>query len=247
MVKLNEIEKYLDSFLNIKKYNKQDRKNGLIVRGRQEVKKAGSAVNTTLDNIRLAKKNNIDLLLVHHGGWRKEDLDLYKERIDLLKKSKISLYVAHASLDCKKEISTGESLAKALGINREGYFCRFCGGFAGVYGTIKPVSFELFKKKMQKRFKPNFLKCSNNKIKKIGIVTGGGAKSQWIKEAADLGCDTYITGESSSSAKIYAKERKINLFSSGHTATEADGITALGEAVKKKFKIKVIKLKEAMF
>lgn len=249
-MKLNELKNYLDSFLAVKKF-KTDWFNGLKVKGSSEVSRLGFATNCTFEVIDKAIHAKVDFLFVHHGGWKETDLDLAKRKWDKLKNKNISLYIAHASLDCNREFGTSKVLGGLIGLDNQKGFAFYHGGFAGISGTIKLVSLGVLKNRLKKKLKTKVESFKNNgkNCKKIGIVAGGGGsvRPKFLKEAKKLGCDTYITGSSAMFSTIYAKESKINLLLAGHTATEQPAVKALAKHLGKKFGIKVIQLKEECF
>ena len=59
------------------------------------------------------------------------------------------------------------------------------------------------------------------------MVTGAGGMTDWLEEARDLGCDTYLSGEGSMYTRMFAAEAGINLVLAGHYRTEAPGIRGL--------------------
>ena len=63
------------------------------------------------------------------------------------------------------------------------------------------------------------------RVQRVGIVSGGAAKS--VREAARLGCDTFITGETSHENYHSAAEYGLNMIYGGHYATETVGLKAL--------------------
>lgn len=48
-----------------------------------------------------------------------------------------------------------------------------------------------------------------------------------VREAIELGCDTYITGETNLYMAQYAMERGVNLLIGTHTHTEFPGVESL--------------------
>jgi len=135
-MKLKELKNYLDSFLEIQRFE-SDRFNGLKVRGCSEVNRLGFATNCTFEVIYKAIKAKVDFLFVHHGGWKETDLELAKQKWGKLRNKKISLYIAHASLDGNKQFGTSKTLADLLNLDNQKTFGFYHGGFAGVCGTMK--------------------------------------------------------------------------------------------------------------
>nr|MDP9491439.1 Nif3-like dinuclear metal center hexameric protein [Actinomycetota bacterium] len=74
-----------------------------------------------------------------------------------------------------------------------------------------------------------------DRIERVAIVTGGGAKL--IKEAAAEGYDAYITGEPAEPTLHLARELGIHFLAGGHYATETFGIKALAESLADKFSL----------
>ena len=66
-----------------------------------------------------------------------------------------------------------------------------------------------------------------SEVRRIGIVTG--AASSAIREACDLGLDTFVTGEGPHHTHFDAMEWGINVLYAGHYATEQVGVRALAE------------------
>jgi putative NIF3 family GTP cyclohydrolase 1 type 2 len=73
------------------------------------------------------------------------------------------------------------------------------------------------------------------KIRKIGIVTGGAGDE--LKKAHAEGVDTFITGEGRHWTYALAEELGLNVFYGGHYATETFGVKALAEHLSKKFRV----------
>ncbi|MCP3686321.1 MAG: hypothetical protein GY861_27065 [bacterium] len=242
-MKRNELIKYLEKILKAKQFKKDRHSNKLFVRGKNEVNKIGVAVNSSLEAFKKAKSQKIDFLIVHHPSWAKKD-PFFREKMDFMRKNKISLYVAHETMDDAIGFGMTDSLATEAGIKIKGRFCRFGAGYAGIYGTTKQ-SFNTFSKKLEKvlQNKVKIFKYSK-KFGKVAIVTGGGVKTEWMSEAKKKGYDTFITGEGNFFAKLYAKEAEMNLILGSHYATEVLGMKYLAKKIKDDLKINPIFIKE---
>jgi putative NIF3 family GTP cyclohydrolase 1 type 2 len=70
-------------------------------------------------------------------------------------------------------------------------------------------------------------------IRRVGILSGFGARH--IEEAATLGCDAFITGETSHAQYYDAMNAGINVIYGGHYTSETVGVQALGEHLQEKF------------
>lgn len=84
-------------------------------------------------------------------------------------------------------------------------------------------------------------------IRRVGVATGAGHMTHHIKEAADKGCDTYITGEMSLYSVEYARYRRINLVVGTHTHTELPGLEGLCECLKPYTNAEFIHIHEGRF
>jgi putative NIF3 family GTP cyclohydrolase 1 type 2 len=69
----------------------------------------------------------------------------------------------------------------------------------------------------------------------VGILSGSGIRE--IGQAAALGCDTFITGETSHADYYAAGASGLNVIYGGHYATETVGVQALGRLLADRFGI----------
>ena len=69
----------------------------------------------------------------------------------------------------------------------------------------------------------------------MGIISGSGARE--IPLAAALGCDTFLTGETSHADFYNAQNTGLNVIYGGHYTTETVGVQALGAQVQQRFDV----------
>ena len=124
MVTAAEIAAWLDAELDAARYRVGEPENGLVVDAGGEVTLVASAVNTTFGAIELAAAAGAQLLLVHHPSWSYIDRDLHARKLAALADAGVSLYGAHASLDCAPAHGTGHELARLLGDHGRGPLAR---------------------------------------------------------------------------------------------------------------------------
>ena len=79
-------------------------------------------------------------------------------------------------------------------------------------------------------------------VRKIAWCTG--AAQGFIDQAAEAGCDLYISGEISENTVHAARELGVAYIAAGHHATERYGVLALGQWLQDKFGIEHIALDE---
>lgn len=152
-----------------------------------------------------------------------------------MRRRKISVYILHTPLDIHKNISTSRSIAKLLQLQRLQEYNLCFVGYAGIYGTLKnEVSFIGFINSLKEIFNLNEIHYLQRfpTVYRVGIIAGGGADIEYIKESMDIGCDTYLSGDYLNKVKTENSIRRrvefektkdslrINLIECSHYATE---------------------------
>jgi len=240
-MELYTLVNFMDDYLKINEIEDLSA-NGLQIEGRKDVKKICLGVDGSLDIFKGASERKADMLIVHHGliwGGLKSIKGLVKERIFYLFEHGISLYASHLPLDMHPEVGNNIELIKILDMSHPEPFGAYHGlkiGFKGQYETpktIKDIS-KILERSLPAKVES--FQFGTDKIRSIGIVSGGGGSTfeDCIKEDLDL----FITGEPSHAIYHVAKESGINLIFAGHYATEKLGVMALGKKVEEKFGIK---------
>lgn len=242
MAKLTAITIFLDKEFNQKKIP-DDSVNGLQVRCKNEVKKIGFAVDACLSTFKRAKKAKVDLLIVHHGiKWKKQKAtELKKQRIEFLRKNKISLYAVHLPLDAHYKYGNNIELANLLNIKNPKKFAKYHGfkiGYKGNFDKIMSLKqiANILNKKLSTR--SQILNFGKKKIKTIGVVSGGSGGT--IESDAKDKLDCLVLGEINLSDYNNIKDLKLNVIIAGHYATETLGVKALIAPLKEKFNIQTI-------
>jgi putative NIF3 family GTP cyclohydrolase 1 type 2 len=80
-----------------------------------------------------------------------------------------------------------------------------------------------------------FLAYGPDAVTNVAILSGFGADEVAI--AKELGCDTFLTGETSHANYWAASDYGMNVIFAGHYATETVGVKALGAHLTEKFGI----------
>lgn len=235
-MKLSKVVKFLDNALATKESH-DFALNGLQVEGKEDVKKICMAVDASLQTIRLAAKKKADLLIVHHGlfwGHQKAISGLHGKRIKELIKYDMSLYASHHPLDSQPSFGNNAVISKLLGVNTLTKFGNYKGDSWGFRGTIVKTPFDKFVKKLESvlRTKVHVLPFGPKEITKVGVVSGGGGFA--VEEAAELGLDVLVTGESSHKAYGESRDLGVNVIFAGHYHTEVFGLLGLEKLIEKK-------------
>ena len=152
-----------------------------------------------------------------------------------LRAQKISLYAAHAPLDCHETVSTSRSLARAVNVPAARTFALYMGGHAGVLGRIEPTPFEEFVEQVKAAcgVEQVTMKRNSDTVERVAVVAGGAAYPSLMEEALAAGCDTYLTGdfqvrhggpwaeEHRPQFEEFIEQAELNLVGGSHYATEA--------------------------
>jgi len=231
---------FLDEYLKISEIEDYSL-NGLQVEGKREIKKVVTAVDASMEIFKRAKKENADLVFVHHGMlWKniKSITGINYKRLKFLIKNGISLYACHLPLDKHEEVGNNIQFLKIFKISKNieqfGDYHGIKIGYLGEFDDYK--NFNEFVREINEKLNTRckILNFGNKKIKTIGVVSGGA--SSIIDEAIEK-VDCFVTGEPSHQVYHIAKEGKINVIFAGHYATETLGVKAVGKLLKEKFDI----------
>jgi len=219
------------------------RHNGLMLHNADEVERVYTLVfpaDEVLAEVERRATGAPSLIFTHHPmdfetsgrGFVPVDEAAFQR----LQDAGISLYSAHAPLDCHDTISTSRSRARAAGVRVDDVCAGYHGGHAGVIGTLEETPLDEFAVRLQQRLEVDRidLQWHTPTVKRVAVVAGGAAFPPMMQEAIDRGCDTYLTGDFRvRSGGPWAEERRpafdafvesapINLIGGSHYATEAE-------------------------
>ncbi len=232
VVELNEIVNWLNDYLEIGNFMEDSSMNGLQVEASTDVKKIAFAVDAGLETFKLAKEQNADLIIVHHGMYWVKSEHLVKgvnaERIRFLMNNKLSLYASHLPLDAHPEVGNNIQIMKKLGFNKVIKFDDLS------YSVKLDMNFIDLVKLIEKNIgKVKQFKFGNEKVNTL-IVCSGAASH--LSFSAPIG-STCLIGEASHTIFHPAKERNLNFIEAGHYVTETFGVKALAEKLKEQFDV----------
>jgi dinuclear metal center YbgI/SA1388 family protein len=240
MTSLPEIVDYTNDFLRIREIGDWDNAlNGLQIENSGNVTKIGASVDASTRVLAAAAKQNVDLVIVHHGlfwqGLQPVTGALHRQ-LELAFENNIALYSAHLPLDLHSEVGNNAQLAAALGLTSIQPFFEEKGQLVGVKARVSMPRNEVDRKLQKALTGPvKAFMFGPRKTGTIGIITGGAGSE--IYKVAQEGIDTFITGEAPHWAAVAAGELGMNLLLGGHYATEVFGVKALAVHLSKRFKI----------
>ena len=241
-MQLESLLQYVDRYLDVEGHPDYGTAlNGLQVDGPEEIHRVATAVDASLASIEAAVDGGADLLVVHHGlfwsGLQPVVGRLYR-RLSLLMSSDVGLYSCHLPLDGHTEIGNCVLLTRALGLTLDGRLGAYEGADLGWWGRLpEPVSPEAFRLRVAEAVGGDVLALPGGPdlIETVGVLTGGGGS--FVKEAADMGLDAFVTGEGAHHTYFDAAEFGIHVLFAGHYATETFGVRALGEHLTDRFEL----------
>ena len=238
MTTLSEIVAFLGRELKISEIpDYSGALNGLQLENGGDIGRVVAAVDASLPVVEKAIAANAQLLLVHHGMfWQGAQTvtGAFYKKLKMAMDADLAIYSAHLPLDVHPEWGNNACLARALGLTNIQPFMDWKGLAVGLKGEMDTTRDDLMRQvERAVGAAVHFCPGGPDRVKKIGIVTGG-AGSQ-VAEAAKAGLDTFVTGEGPHWSYPLAEELGINLIYGGHYATETFGVKAVAEALKKRF------------
>jgi dinuclear metal center YbgI/SA1388 family protein len=242
-VRLHDVVSFLDTTLEIGRFRDYGT-NGLQIEGSQEVDTIVTGVSANIQLFEQAIELDADLIVVHHGlvwgGGLAAITGATARRVGMLLANGMSLAAYHLPLDCHPRIGNNVGLADALGLagDREA-FGDVRGHALGVAGSwTSPLSradaINRVAAGVLGNDSPQFVfPYGPETVRKVGLCTG--AASDLLEDAAEAGCDLYITGELAERAGALAKELQITLVAAGHYSTEVFGPQRLVQELQRRF------------
>ncbi len=237
---LKTIVAYCDKILRTNEIGDYDgAANGLQVENRGKISRIAVAVDASLATVKLAVAAGADLLVVHHGlfwnarqPWTGTNYKLLR----LLIENNLAVYSSHLPLDAHPRLGNNAQLCAALGFRNLRPFFLTHGQTIGFKTRMTISRAELAKQLAQATgAKPRVVPGGGEICRYIGVVTGGAGGD--LKQAANEGVDTFITGEGPHWTYTLAEDLGLNIFYGGHYATETFGVKALAAHMSKKFRV----------
>ena len=240
MASLSEIVSYTNRFLRIHDVGDWDHAlNGLQIENSGRITRIGAAVDVSTRVLTEAAKQDVDLLIVHHGlFWPglQSIQGALRRQLRLAFENDIALYSAHLPLDIHPRVGNNAQLLAALGLKSARPFLEEKGQPVGLKIRASLSRSELVRKLQKALNGPvKVFGFGPKQTRAIGVVTG--AAGSEVYRVADEEIDTFITGEAPHWAAVAAEELGMNLLLGGHYATEVFGVKALVAHLSKRFRV----------
>jgi dinuclear metal center YbgI/SA1388 family protein len=240
MSSLTEIVRYTDRFLRIRDVGDWDNAlNGLQIENSGRVTRIGASVDISTRVLTEAAKQDVDLLIVHHGLFWPGLLPVrgaLRRQLRIAFENDIALYSAHLPLDIHPRVGNNAQLVAALGLKSPQPFLEEKGQPVGLKIRASVTRTQLVRKLQNALNGPvKIFEFGPKQTRAVGVVTGAAGSEIYRVAAEEI--DTFITGEAPHWAAVAAEELGMNLLLGGHYATEVFGVKALAAHLSKRFKV----------
>ena len=247
-MKKNELVKFLDEYLKIDQYEDSS-KNGLQVDNeKKDIKKIWYAVDATSYIFDKAVKENVDMVICHHGMfWWFDTVVVWPhyDRLNKLIKNDIALYVCHLPLDGHEKVGNNKMLLdKFVDFFKIKDFDVEQFDYSFGLKLKNWIKFEDLEKYCDEIWLEKWLYNFGNleKISSIYFSSGGGLFL--AKKTKDIWYDLLITWEWAHYEISLAKDMWQSVLLGWHYETEVFGVQSLSEKLEKDFWVEVVFLDE---
>lgn len=238
-ISLAALVRYLDTLLDPTKLD-ENALNGIQVSHEGAITSVATAVSASLEAIEKAAALGVQALIVHHGIFKKNEIQaisgIQYRKIKMLMDHNIALLCYHLPLDAHQVVGNNWKAARDLGLQELTPFAEFSRVPIGVIGSLPSQRFDEFKQKVETYYgRPAAAVKVKDPVSRVAIVSGGAER--FIKVAASLGADCFITGRVDEPVWDWAHEDGISFLGLGHYATETVGPKALANYLQDVFQI----------
>jgi putative NIF3 family GTP cyclohydrolase 1 type 2 len=204
-----------------------ERRNGLMVRGSDEVAQVATCV---FPSVRIIGELEPHTFLFSEHPVDLEDepgfLPLPRDSFEAIKSRGIAFYHVHGPLDQHPEVSPSRLIAQALALHdTEEYFPIVDGipGGAAVVGESSLTLDELvgrLREALGQEVPVQLLSKPRAESERVAVVAGGGAQREILEASLERGCRTYVTGNAVTRCQLDFVQEEVRSFLS--LAEEAD-------------------------
>lgn len=243
---LDEVVAFLDAELRTRDVPDFDGSmNGLQLANGGRVTRVAAAVDFSGRAVAAALREGADLLVVHHGMFWGEPQPIAGRKYEWLKSALdggLAVYSSHLPLDVHPTLGNNALLAAAIGLTPDQPFGRYRDIFVGVSGRCDVATSDLLQRLRTVAARHGGTLVSTpvgngRRTRRWAMVSGSGASSQTLAEAAQIGADTLIVGEGPHHTAVAAMDAGLCIAYAGHYATETFGVEALARTIAERFSV----------
>lgn len=235
MIKVKDISDYINEFSPFETQCNWDNCGLLVGDMDKEVKKIGVCLDGTMQTVKSAIENKVDMIVTHHPVIFAPQKNFTKGNIAFeAALNGISIVSAHTCLDCAED-GVNDVLCDIIGVkNTVGVPSDDCAVPMARIGETEEMTAEDFAKKTAEKL-DTVCKLVNGKtnVKKVAVC--GGSAFDFFFKAVEMGADTYVTGEVKHHELLIAKDLGINLIVAGHYETEKPVMIKLKDKIAARF------------
>lgn len=223
--------------------------NGLQVDGGvSDIERIAVGVSANMTLLQAAADWGAQAVLVHHGlYWFTDDPEsdparpIDDARARFLRNHGMSLLAWHLPLDAHPEVGNNAGIARRLGLDVESRDFACMPEAGACIGVIAAAPDGCSVAELADRCRdvfhqdPLVVDGGPHRIRRIAIVSGGGAGETW--SAIARGVDAYISGEGREWVPGVARESGLHFLAIGHHASETYGVQDLASWVEAHFPV----------
>lgn len=223
-MKYRELINLLEIIAPVEPYRDIDNSGEQIYTGKEDINRVLVCLEINRDIIKEALEKSADMIITHHPLIFTPEYRISSDEfpgryaVDAIKND-ISVYSSHLSFDFAPE-GNNDYIAKLLNlfVNEKGSM------ESGYYGMLpEPMDLEGACRHVEEclSLPKNYIRAvdgGKDSLVTVGYCTGAGGS--YIIDAADRGCDLFITGDVKLHEAQYAKARGMSVIDAGHYGTE---------------------------
>ncbi len=233
VVTVGELEQYLNEYLKVSEFEDYTF-NGINI-GKRDWEVSGVITATDYERslVDVAREENANVVIVHHGLWWGKPYTLTDEVYDdmaYLMKHDVALLSYHLPLDAHPEVGNNAYILGALGIEPPRWQPMDVGFYVDVDMTVADIV-----AKLERVFgmPKDVWEFGDGNVKRLGVISGAGGS--FLGALLDLGVDTYITGEITYPQWRDFRRYGVNVILYGHYRSETGGPILLAKHIEKQF------------
>jgi putative NIF3 family GTP cyclohydrolase 1 type 2 len=196
-----------------------ERRNGLMVRGDDEVEQVATCVFPSVRIVDGLKPRT--LLFAEHPVDLEDEpgfLPLPRESFEAMKDRGISFYHVHGPLDQHPEVSPSRLIAEGLAVDDVEEYFPIVGGLPGGAAVIGETGLTLdaLAARLGELLGPEVpvqvLSRPRKEAGRVAVVAGGGAQREILDASLERGCQTYVTGNAVTRCRLDFVQEEVRSF-----------------------------------
>lgn len=233
-MKISEILKLFETLAPFSTQAEWDNSGFLTGDKNSDVSKILVCLDVTRRELEYAVNNGCGLIVSHHPVIFKAKKSFTAGDIPFdAAVSGISIISLHTNLD-KASGGVNDTLCEMLGFPFIKIPAPLCDGFLNIVELPEKMPVKEFACLLKTKLQGNISYNEGmGEVKKIGVCSGSGAEFLW--DAAELSCDTFLTGEAHYHDFLDAEATGLALFTAGHFETEEPVIRVLADKIRNTF------------